>query len=140
MSTLALRPPRWTERAVCVEVDPEIFHPGKGEPVEPARALCRSCEVRLDCLAYALRREETWGIWGGFSVEGRRSVRRQLRAGRSLAAIVASDDAAYYRRVEAQDGLGPHERRRAGERRRRAEKRSAIELAANRSQPRKEAA
>lgn len=101
MSTRALRPPRWTERAVCLQTDPEAFYPGQGEPVEPAKELCRSCEVRLSCLARALDLADDWGIWGGFSAEGRAAVRRQLRAGRSLAAVVADDDAAYYGRTES---------------------------------------
>lgn len=101
MSTRALRPPAWTELAVCAEVDPDLHFPAKGEPVEPAKVLCRSCEVRLPCLAFALARYEDYGIWGGFSAEGRQHVRRQLRAGRSLAAIVAGDDAGYYERAES---------------------------------------
>lgn len=100
MSTRALRPPAWTELAVCLEADPEAFFPGKGELTEPAKELCRSCEVRLDCLTFALESFEDYGIFGGFTAEGRARVRRQLRAGRSLAAVVADDDAAYYERAE----------------------------------------
>ena len=121
----------WMDHAVCTEVDPEAFHPGKGEPSEPAKELCRSCESRIPCLAYALDLADTWGVWGGFSAYGRVEVARQHQSGRSLADIIAEDDAAYYGRLEAQDGLDPNERRRAAERRIRAEKRAAIELAAN---------
>ena len=100
MSTRALRPPLWTERAVCLEVDPDLHFPSKGEPVEPAKRLCRSCEVRIDCLAYGLDQGGEYGIFGGFSAEGRESVRRQQRAGHSLPDIIAEDDAAYYGRME----------------------------------------
>jgi WhiB family redox-sensing transcriptional regulator len=100
MSTRALRPPRWTERAVCTEVGGEVFYPGKGEPAEPAKRLCRSCEVRRHCLAFALEHFDNWGVWGGFSAEERQVARRKLRTGRSLADIIAEDDAAYYGRIE----------------------------------------
>jgi WhiB family transcriptional regulator, redox-sensing transcriptional regulator len=100
VSTRALRPPRWTERAVCVQVDPDVFFPGKGEAAEPAKRLCRSCEVRLPCLAGALERYDEYGVFGGFSAEQREAVRRKQRAGRSLADIIAEDDAAYYGRQE----------------------------------------
>ena len=97
----------WMTRAVCLEVDPDLHFPPKGEPSEPAKKLCRSCEVRPECLAYALRRCE-WGVWGGFTAEGRESVRRQQQAGRSLEDIIADDDAAYYERTEV-----AHQRRAA---------------------------
>ena len=89
----------WRERAVCLEIGGDLWFPGKGEANEPAKKLCRSCEVRLPCLAFALRRAE-WGIWGGFSAEQRETIRRQHLAGRSLADIIAADDAAFYGRIE----------------------------------------
>ena len=33
--------------------------------VESAKALCRDCPLRLECLAGAQERREPWGVWGG---------------------------------------------------------------------------
>jgi WhiB family redox-sensing transcriptional regulator len=43
---------------------PELFFAEKPEVVERAKALCRTCPVRVQCLAGALRRREPWGVWG----------------------------------------------------------------------------
>ena len=44
---------------------PELFFAEKPEAVEQAKGLCRTCPVRIQCLAGALRRREPWGVWGG---------------------------------------------------------------------------
>ncbi len=44
---------------------PELFFAEKPEVVEQAKALCRTCPVRVQCLGGALRRREPWGVWGG---------------------------------------------------------------------------
>ena len=41
-----------------------------------ARAVCGTCKVRKECLEYALRIKEPYGIWGGHT----ESERRQLLA------------------------------------------------------------
>jgi WhiB family redox-sensing transcriptional regulator len=48
-----------------------------------AKAICAGCEVRDDCLEYALRIRETHGIWGGLNEFERRQLlrRRALQAG-----------------------------------------------------------
>lgn len=139
MRTRALLPPAWMDRAVCVQVDPEVFHPRKGEPVEPAKEICRSCDVRLECLDYALRRFDS-GIFGGFSAEGREAVRRRIRDGRSLEDIIADDDAAYYERLDiaAQRAEATAARRREQARARAAKARQS--LAETNPQPAEQAA
>ena len=47
-----------------------------------AKAFCRRCPVREECLEYALRIREEHGIWGGLNEMERRQLLRQ----RSLAA------------------------------------------------------
>lgn len=64
--------------ARCKGLDPELFHPGRGESTEPAKAVCSDCPVRLACLDYALAHRERHGVWGGLSERERRSLRRAL--------------------------------------------------------------
>lgn len=39
-----------------------------------ARAICRVCPVQSDCLDYAMRIREPYGIWGGFTESERREL------------------------------------------------------------------
>jgi len=68
---------RWQERANCLGVDPDLFFPERGASTREAKAVCRGCEVRGECLEYALEHGEKFGIWGGLSERERRRVRRQ---------------------------------------------------------------
>jgi WhiB family redox-sensing transcriptional regulator len=68
---------RWQERANCLGVDPDLFFPERGASTREAKAVCRGCEVRGECLEYALAHGEKFGIWGGLSERERRRVRRQ---------------------------------------------------------------
>jgi len=72
-------PGDWTDYALCAETDPEAFFPDKGGNCEPAKAICRGCEVRSECLAYAFEHGITFGVWGGLSEHERRLVRRRRR-------------------------------------------------------------
>lgn len=66
----------WQERALCARTDPEAFYPEKGGSSREAKRVCMSCEVRTECLDYALENDERWGIWGGLSERQRRRVKR----------------------------------------------------------------
>ena len=67
----------WQERANCLGVDPDLFFPERGASTKEAKSVCGGCEVRMECLEYALRHGEKFGIWGGLSERERRRVRRQ---------------------------------------------------------------
>jgi WhiB family redox-sensing transcriptional regulator len=54
----------WQERALCAQTDPEAFFPEKGGSTREAKKVCVSCEVRAECLEYALENDERFGIWG----------------------------------------------------------------------------
>jgi WhiB family redox-sensing transcriptional regulator len=69
----------WQERANCLGLDPDLFFPERGEPVDQAKNVCVSCEVRVECLEYALEAGERFGVWGGTSERERRRIRRQRR-------------------------------------------------------------
>jgi len=70
----------WMDLARCAETDPESFFPDKGGSTRDAKAVCRGCEVRRKCLAYAMDHDERFGIWGGTSESERRRMRRQGRS------------------------------------------------------------
>jgi WhiB family transcriptional regulator, redox-sensing transcriptional regulator len=74
-----LLPPElaWQERALCAQTDPEAFFPEKGGSTREAKRVCMSCEVRAECLDYALAKDERFGIWGGLSERERRRVKKQ---------------------------------------------------------------
>ena len=67
----------WQERALCAQTDPEAFFPEKGGSTREAKKVCTSCEVRSECLAYALANDERFGIWGGLSERERRKLKRR---------------------------------------------------------------
>ncbi|KJE23777.1 transcription factor WhiB [Frankia torreyi] len=67
----------WQERALCAQTDPEAFFPEKGGSTREAKRICSGCEVRAECLEYALENDERFGIWGGMSERERRKQRRR---------------------------------------------------------------
>ena len=67
----------WQEQALCAQTDPEAFFPEKGGSTREAKRVCLSCEVRPDCLEYALEQDERFGIWGGLSERERRRLKKR---------------------------------------------------------------
>ena len=67
----------WQERALCAETDPEAFFPEKGGSTREAKKICTGCEVKAECLEFALANDERFGIWGGLSERERRRLRRR---------------------------------------------------------------
>jgi WhiB family redox-sensing transcriptional regulator len=68
----------WQERALCAQTDPEAFFPEKGGSTREAKRICMGCEVRDECLDYALAHDERFGIWGGLSERERRRIKRGI--------------------------------------------------------------
>jgi WhiB family transcriptional regulator, redox-sensing transcriptional regulator len=66
----------WQDRALCAQTDPEAFFPEKGGSTREAKKVCRACDVRAECLEYALEQDERFGIWGGLSERERRRLKR----------------------------------------------------------------
>ena len=69
-------PLAWQQHALCAQTDPEAFFPEKGGSTREAKAVCQACQVREECLEYALANDERFGIWGGMSERERRRLRR----------------------------------------------------------------
>jgi len=67
----------WQERALCAQTDPEAFFPEKGGSTREAKRVCLTCDVRDECLEYALMNDERFGIWGGLSERERRKLKKR---------------------------------------------------------------
>jgi WhiB family redox-sensing transcriptional regulator len=57
----------WREGALCRQSDPEAFFPEKGGSITTAKRVCGRCDVKADCLRYALDHDERFGVWGGLT-------------------------------------------------------------------------
>ncbi len=69
-------PLAWQTDSLCAQTDPEAFFPEKGGSTRDAKKICTTCEVKAQCLEYALQNDERFGIWGGLSERERRRLRR----------------------------------------------------------------
>ena len=67
----------WQERSLCAQTDPEAFFPGRPSLLREAKKVCIGCEVRAECLEYALAHDERFGIWGGLSERERRKLKKR---------------------------------------------------------------
>lgn len=67
----------WVDRAACAEVDGDLWFPEVGSNGNQAKAICARCEVRAECLDWAVTHEEMAGIWGGLSSRERRRMWRR---------------------------------------------------------------
>ena len=65
--------PDWRDRAACAGTDTSAFFLEQSNGNPYALRVCARCEVRAECLEYALARNE-WGIWGGMSENARRRL------------------------------------------------------------------
>jgi WhiB family redox-sensing transcriptional regulator len=70
-------PLAWQADAVCAQTDPEAFFPEKGGSTRDAKRICSGCDVRQQCLDYALANDERFGIWGGLSERERRKLKKR---------------------------------------------------------------
>jgi WhiB family redox-sensing transcriptional regulator len=75
-------PMDWRNRAACLDEDPELFFPIRNTgpailQIEEAKAVCRRCDVREQCLAWALEAGQDHGVWGGLSEDERRALKRR---------------------------------------------------------------
>lgn len=67
-------PLAWQDDALCAQVGQEMFFPEKGGSTRDAKRICEGCDVKAQCLAYALESGQRFGIWGGLSERQRRAL------------------------------------------------------------------
>lgn len=69
----------WMGEAACRGVSPDLFFPDRGESTAPAKAVCAGCPVSDECLEYAIRGREMFGVFGGLSARERLRLRWRNR-------------------------------------------------------------
>lgn len=72
---------RWRARGACVgHPTPDLWFPerkpGSDNQGLAAKAVCRSCPVRTECLTVAVARDEPFGIQGGAGEKAKRVLRQ----------------------------------------------------------------
>jgi WhiB family redox-sensing transcriptional regulator len=73
----------WRDLAACLDIvsaDYDPFFADSAELQAEAIAICATCPVRNDCLTFAVRTGQQYGIWGG---QPERIVRRLIAADRA---------------------------------------------------------
>lgn len=75
----------WRDLAACSSHDPSMFFPAgetgpAAEQIAMAKRVCGGCDVRDECLSYAIETNQVAGIWGGLTEDERRPVRRRWLA------------------------------------------------------------
>jgi WhiB family redox-sensing transcriptional regulator len=78
----------WRLFAACRSIEPDLFFPVSStgaslEQISKAKAICDCCLVRRQCLAFALRTRQRYGIWGGLGEDERAAEARYQRAQRN---------------------------------------------------------
>jgi WhiB family redox-sensing transcriptional regulator len=71
----------WQIGVPCAQTDPDLFYPEKGGSPRLAKEVCAGCDVRAECLQYALVHGERFGVWGGLTEGERRRLREPAGQG-----------------------------------------------------------
>ncbi len=75
----------WYDDARCREIGGDDFFPEKGGSTKPIKKICGTCDVREQCLQFALDNNIIDGVWGGLSAsERQREKARRKRLALSL--------------------------------------------------------
>ncbi|MHB8513064.1 MAG: WhiB family transcriptional regulator [Actinomycetota bacterium] len=75
----------WQEDGACRGVEPEVFFPVAEEEAWRAKEICGVCDVKAQCLVFALQNRERYGVWGGVTEKERIDLHRRGTAQRILA-------------------------------------------------------
>ncbi len=63
----------------CAGMGHDLFYTDDKEGHQKALKICDGCNVKDDCLEYAMANHEDYGIWGGLTEKERRNLRRNAR-------------------------------------------------------------
>lgn len=71
----------WMVEAKCLHhPDKSVFYPaeaGSKKEAHEAKQVCAICPVKQNCLDYAHKHKERFGIWGGLTTKERVKLRRK---------------------------------------------------------------
>lgn len=70
----------WRDLALCAQTDPDAFFPNSGSRALAGRQVCMGCEVRAECLEFALVNDIQFGVWGATGPGERRRLRNAAGA------------------------------------------------------------
>jgi WhiB family redox-sensing transcriptional regulator len=70
----------WRLAAACRDLDPDLFFPvGATGPsvgqIAEAKQVCDACPVQRNCLSWAIKHYQAYGIWGGTTERERQALR-----------------------------------------------------------------
>lgn len=60
---------------------PDMYYAAMNESyyIRIAKKACQQCPIKNLCLEYAIKHNETEGVWGGMTISERRALRRKRR-------------------------------------------------------------
>ncbi|MDQ2811899.1 MAG: WhiB family transcriptional regulator [Actinomycetota bacterium] len=81
----------WRAAGACLTADPDLFFPISSagpaqQQISRAKIVCAGCDVRRQCLEFAMANDQVYGIWGGTTPEDRQRDRRRRRRAAAAAA------------------------------------------------------
>ena len=60
----------WKSQAACRPYPVQLWYSSRSdESIKEAIAICETCDVRVECLSYAVKNKESVGVWGGKTPE-----------------------------------------------------------------------
>lgn len=80
----------WQDQAACRGLPLAMFFPARGEPTEPAKAVCAGCPVREPCLELGLQQHRDDGVWAETAGRGLRKIKSQRAKARHQESVDAS--------------------------------------------------
>jgi len=71
----------WQDKAACLDADSSLFLTGVTSRVKKAKAICATCSVIDDCLAFALAAQDTEPhVYGGLTGDERAPLIAEMQA------------------------------------------------------------
>lgn len=92
----------WRQDAACAGKDPELFFPPRSNSIaaHQAQAVCKTCPVQRQCLAWAVETRVEFGVWGGTTEASRRRMGIKPKQGGARKLKPCGTRAAYDRHVK----------------------------------------
>lgn len=86
----------WMDDGACRNTTIDFF-PTNGHHLltRPAKEICNTCPVQMDCLDYALIHAIDHGVWGGTDEKERRRIRKSRSRENRLRLAQSPDDTAH---------------------------------------------